>query len=497
MFDNYSLQVEIIFKEAEKEMLDLKHPYVGTEHILLSLLRNDDEVIKIFNKYGVTYKSFKQKLINLIGESSKKSCYILWSPLLKKVVYNSELKIDNKKEIKPLDILESLLEEDEGIAIRVLDEMDIDLDSIYMEIKNDKKSSDRLEIFTIGKNLQKTVNMDEKIFGRDEEITKIIEVLVRKNKNNPILIGEAGVGKTAIVEELARRINKGEVPSIIKDKIIVVLEMGSLVAGTKYRGEFEEKLNRIIKEVENNPNIILFIDEIHTLVNAGGAEGAINASDILKPYMARGSIKIIGATTINEYNKYILKDKALSRRMEVINILEPNVEQTINILKKIKHSYEQYYNIKLTDENIKTIVDCTSIYLKNKYNPDKSIAMLDLLCAKKSVMESFYVDNILNNRLKRIREYKNNMVERNDFGKALEWYNTEKELEVKMINNPQIKLEHNEIINFVKSHCNIKTDIGNNELNTIKRKIKEKVIGQSLALNEIFKGGRNPLPLHP
>ena len=358
MFDKYSLEISRIFKDAEEEMLELNHPYVGSEHLLLSLLKNSKVIANIANKNNLTYDNFKKELILVVGSSTKKSKYILYTPLLKRII-NLSLEEANEKriELNAIHLFKALLEEGEGIAIRLLYGMNIDLEKLYDEVKdNVKKNNKKLEIFNIGKNLMDITNMDEQVIGRDKEISLIIETLIRKNKNNPLLVGDAGVGKTAIVEELVRRIKKCEVPKILQDKKIVMLEMGSLVAGTKYRGEFEEKLTKLIRELENNPEIILFIDEIHTIVNAGGAEGAINASDILKPYLARGKIKVIGATTTGEYNKFILKDKALNRRFELIRVLEPNTNETINILKNVKINYENHYNIKISKENIKDIV---------------------------------------------------------------------------------------------------------------------------------------------
>lgn len=267
--------------------------------------------------------------------------------------------------------------------------------------------------------------------------------------------------------------------------------MASLVAGTKYRGEFEEKLNRIIKELENNQDIILFIDEIHTMVNAGGAEGAISASDILKPYMARGKIKIIGATTTHEYSKFILKDKALARRLEVINVLEPGYEETIKILNSIKESYEKYYNVNISTDNIKTIVDCTSKYLKNSYNPDKSISMLDLLCAKKSILEYEKKDNNSINKLEIIREKKNSMVQTNNFTKALEYYNIEKKLEMEIDDNKKIELDNKEIKKFIKNHCNIHNLINLDNIQLLDKTLKERIIGQNLAINKIIRSIKN------
>ena len=247
--------------------------------------------------------------------------------------------------------------------------LNINLDQLYKELKNSSiKHINKLVIYEIGQNLNKSVNLDEKVVAREKELDLIIETLLRKNKNNPLLVGKAGTGKTAIIEELARRIEKKQVTDELINKKIIMLEMSSLVAGTKYRGEFEERLNKIIEEVVNEKDIILFIDEIHTLVNAGGAEGAIDASNILKPYLARGQIKCIGATTTEEYEKYIAKDKALERRFQKILISEPTDEETEIILKAIKKEYEKHHNIKISNKNIKDIIYFANKYIYNKNN---------------------------------------------------------------------------------------------------------------------------------
>ena len=460
MFDKYSLEISKIFKDAEAEMLELNHPYVGSEHLLLSLLKNSKTISSIASKYDLTYDTFKKELILVVGSASKKSKYILYTPLLKRIINLSLEEASEKRvELKDIHLFASLLEIGEGIAIRLLYGMNIDLEKLYDELRNNvKKGNKKLEIYNIGKNLMDIVDMDEQVIGRDKEISLIIETLIRKNKNNPLLVGDAGVGKTAIVEELARRIKRGNVPKILQDKKIVMLEMGSLVAGTKYRGEFEEKLTRLIKELESNPDIILFIDEIHTIVNAGGAEGAINASDILKPYLARGKIKIIGATTTNEYNRFILKDKALTPRFELIRILEPSILETINILNKVKVSFEKHYNIKITKENIKDIVNLANIYIIDKKNPDKSLDILDSVCAMKEV-DSYTLNKI--NNLKSVQQNiikeKEEMVKSNDFKKALSLHKEELNISNKInkLNKQSSKITTKDITNLLSRKYNI------------------------------------------
>ncbi len=501
MFDKYSLEISRIFKDAEEEMLELNHPYVGSEHLLLSLLKNSKVIANIANKNNLTYDNFKKELILVVGSSTKKSKYILYTPLLKRII-NLSLEEANEKriELNAIHLFKALLEEGEGIAIRLLYGMNIDLEKLYDEVKdNVKKNNKKLEIFNIGKNLMDITNMDEQVIGRDKEISLIIETLIRKNKNNPLLVGDAGVGKTAIVEELVRRIKKCEVPKILQDKKIVMLEMGSLVAGTKYRGEFEEKLTKLIRELENNPEIILFIDEIHTIVNAGGAEGAINASDILKPYLARGKIKVIGATTTGEYNKFILKDKALNRRFELIRVLEPNTNETINILKNVKINYENHYNIKISKENIKDIVYIANKYIVDKKNPDKSLDILDSVCAMKEV-DSYTLNKInnLKKELKKIIVEKEDMVKKNDFKKALLLHNKEIFLE-KKINRASLtssKITKKDLYTLLSRKYNI--PLLKYDFNALEKYLNNNIIGQENAIEKIIdaiKNHNNDLPL--
>lgn len=486
MYNNYNLETSRIFKDAEKIMISLNHGYVGTEHLFLSMLKNSEEIRNLLEKYQIEYDSFLEELLLVVNSENCKKVACIYTPLLKKVIKNAEMHAKNSY-ITPLMLLESLLEEGEGIAIRILISMGLDIDKLYDEIKQkDKKSNQKLEIYNIGKEMSKDLS-DDFVVGREKEIDLITETLLRKNKNNPLLIGDAGVGKSAIVEELARRIKKGDVPNALKNKKIISIEMSSLVAGTKYRGEFEEKLNKIIKEVENNPEIILFIDEIHTLSNAGGAEGAINASDILKPYLARGKIKVIGATTTNEYNKFIAKDKALSRRFDLIKINEPSIDETINILSKIKPSFEHHYNIKISEENIRQIVDLTNKYILDRFNPDKSIDLLDSVCAMKEVKSPKEKNIIiLKNKLSNIIEAKEKMVKNNNFEEALNYRKQEIELyeKIEKEKNSSNRITNNDIKEVMLRKSNIPNM--KNNWKDLKAYLNNEIIGQEEAINEII-----------
>ena len=486
MYNNYSLEVKRIFKDAEKIAIDLNHPYIGTEHLLLSLINNDDKIKKILLKYDLTYDEFLDELLLVVGTSENKKCTCIYTPLLKRVIKTAD-EISKNKMMEPMHLLEAILEEGEGIAIRIIISMGIDIDKLYDEIKKKhKKGNTKLELYNIGKDMSE-INSDDILVGREKELNLIIETLLRKNKNNPLLIGPAGVGKSAIIEELARRIKSGNVPNKLKDKKIVSLEMSSLVAGTKYRGEFEEKLNKVIKEIEENPEIILFIDEIHTMANAGGAEGAINASDILKPYLARGKVKIIGATTTNEYNKFIAKDKALSRRFEIIKINEPTIKETENILSKIRPSFEKHYNIKITEENIKNIVSLTDRYVLDRFNPDKSIDLLDSVCAMKEVESTKEKDiSKLKDKLLNIVKKKENMVKKNNFDEALKYRSMEIKLQEKIDKeeNTPNKITAKDIKEMLERKNNI--PFIENDFKDLENYLLDNIIGQNNVVREII-----------
>ena len=373
-----------ILKVAEKEMLDCHHPYVGTEHLLLSLLKNNN-ISPICYKFKLTYSSFKRELLKVIGKAKKKSEVILYTPLLKIVIdkaYNKAY--DEHKDMDEFYLLSALLSEQDGIALRIVDNMGVDINALSKEINKPNL------LYELGISLNDKTN--DNIYLRDKEINEIMEILLRKNKNNPILIGHAGVGKTAVVEELARRIKKGEVPDLLKNYEIILINTSTLIAGTKYRGEFESRVNNLINEVKKCQNIILFIDEIHTIVKTGASDGSIDAANILKPYLARGEIKVIGATTTEEYNEYIKKDPALTRRFTPVMINEPSNEDMEYIMNKIKKSYEDYYHLKIDKKCLTYILDLTNKYLPHSYNPDKSIELLDTACARKILDNK---DNIL------------------------------------------------------------------------------------------------------
>ncbi len=366
-----------ILEIAEQEMLNCHHPYVGTEHLLLALLKNNN-ISEICLKYNLTYKNFKKELIKVIGMANKESVNILYTPLLKIVIENASKKANKEqKELDEFYLLSSLLNEQDGIALQIVSNMGVDTESLTNEINKPSL------IYQLGVSLNEKES--DRVYLRDKEINEVMEILLRKNKNNPLLIGHAGVGKTAIAYELAHMIKEGNVPDKLKNKEIVLINTSTLIAGTKYRGEFELRVNNLIKEVMKCKNIILFIDEIHTIVKTGASDGSIDAANILKPYLARGDIKIIGATTYEEYNEYIKKDPALVRRFTPVMVNEPSNKDMLTIMDKVKKNYESFYDLKINKNTIKYLIDITDKYLPNLYNPDKCIEVLDTVCSKKLI----------------------------------------------------------------------------------------------------------------
>lgn len=494
MFVNFSEEVRHILKQAEKERADLNHPYVGSEHLLLSLLKNS-KLKEVFEKRGLTYNKFKNKLIDIVGVGTKKSEFILYTPLLKRILENSiiEAREDNNKNVTPEILVISILDSEEGVANSILKSLKINMDKLYYDIKSKKynkstrkKKSLLDELATDLTKLAKEGRLDP-VIGRDKEISRTIEILLRRKKNNPILIGPAGVGKTAIVEEIANLIAKGKCPNFLKHKRIISLNIFSLVSGTKYRGEFEEKLKNVIRELEENDDIILFIDEIHTMVGAGGAEGAIDASNILKPSLARGTIKIIGATTLDEYKKFIEPDSALSRRFQNVMVNEPNKEDVVKILMEIRPLYEKYHNIIMPKKLINELVNLTDKYLSNRYEPDRSIDILDEVCAKVSITENYLEKRLkrLNEKLNTIKKEKIKAIENNNFKLAYSLKNKENSIDNIISNlkvNKKIVTKEN-ILDVIKlkSNINLINIDGNRKefYKNLEDKLNNIVIGQN------------------
>ena len=362
-----------VLKQSEKEAINLKHGFIGTEHFLIGTLSQNNELSNILKKE--INKDFFINETNKYIKKEKNVSFPIYTPLLKKIILQST----NKNEITLRNVILNILKNNDGIAITILNNQKTNINKLINKL-------------SINKTLKYGINLNEKvknknyipIVGRTKEINELIEALCKKDKNNAILIGEAGVGKTAIIEALAYKINKGEVPKELQNKKIIEICMSSVISGTRYRGEFEEKMEKIIDEFKENEEYILFIDEIHTMVGTGGSDGAIDASNILKPPLARNEIKCIGATTTSEYKKSFLKDKALNRRFQIINIEEPTQLETLNILKNTKKYYENFHNVKISSKELNTIIKLASKD-KSKKEPDRSLEMLDLVCTKAKI----------------------------------------------------------------------------------------------------------------
>lgn len=481
MKNNFNLEVKKILKEAEQEMFDLNHPYVGSEHMLLGILKISTELKTLLANYDLTYERFRRELINVVGTARKKSELALYTPLLKRIITDAieEAEETNKGIVEPTHLLLGMLEEGEGVGIRILFNMDINVDAIYNDIvkmSNKQKSEKNSILLEIGKPINSAP--DEHIYKREDELNNLIEVLLRKNKNNPLLLGEAGVGKTAIVEELARRIESGDVPDKLQNMKIIEIDTGSLISGTRYRGEFEDRLNKIIKEAVSEKNIILFIDEIHTLVNCGGAEGAVDAANILKPYLARGELKVIGATTLKEYKTTIYKDKALDRRFQIINVEEPSLKDTEYILKNIKANYESHHNVIITDENIKDIIKYSDKYIFNRFNPDKTIDILDSVCAHVQLTRPNK-----NNCLGELNKKKEKFLSNKKYKEALE---TELQIKDLKENTSKIQITKEDILKVVEYRANIPVlDHFNEKLSRLAPTIKTHIYGQDKQIDEV------------
>lgn len=500
----FSEEAGHILKQAKLEMQKLKHAFIGSEHLILSILNNNNIISNKLNDYGVNYDIFRNKLIKTIGIGKSINNYFIYTPLLKRILEESILdtKELNQKEVSLNTIFLSLLDEGEGVGVRVLNSLGLDLDNLYEElcINSIKKNSNKkLLINECGNDLTKQAkdNLFDPLIGRDNEVEELIEIIVRRNKNNPLLIGEAGVGKTAIVEELAKRIINGNVPDKLKNMKIISISMGTLVSGTKYRGEFEDRVTKIIKELEENKEIIVFIDEIHTLVGAGGAEGAIDASNILKPALARGNIKVIGATTINEYKNSIMKDKALNRRFQTILVKENTISETKDILLKLKSIYEDYHHVLISDEIINKIVLLSDKYISDKRNPDKSFDILDTVCAKVSLKKNNSLIKIdkLKEELRNIKNKKNSLIKKHHYNEATIIRNNEMELESKLnkllltTKEPRKRIiTLKDIASVLEKKSNIPIyEINDNikKVNKLENYLKTRVIGQDLVIKEL------------
>lgn len=426
MFGKFTEEAQKVLTLSRKEMIALNHTFIGTEHFLLAILSQKKLPITVkLNEFGLFYDDFKRELVNIVGMGDKKCEWYVYTPLMKRVIESAILDSrDSNNGIVTINhLFNALLDEGEGVAVRIIYSLGLDYDELYnlfIEENSFDSRDKKLLIDELGVDLTAKADTLDPVIGRDEELKRVIEILSRRTKNNPILVGKAGVGKTAIVEELARLISMGKVPNNLKNMRIISLDMATTVAGTKYRGEFEERVRKILKELEECNDIILFIDEIHTLVGAGGAEGAIDASNIFKPALARNKLKCIGATTMDEYKQYIESDAALERRFQKIEVNEPTFDTIDKILTKLKPIYEDYHGVIIPDDVLKSIPVLAKKYVYDRFEPDKSLDILDEVCVRVKLKDISKYDKIsdLDLKLKDIRSLKNTAIYNQDFEEA-------------------------------------------------------------------------------
>lgn len=516
-----------VLNEAKMIAEKLKHSYIGTEHILYGLSKNIDCVAgKVLDNLNISPKSIKNKIIEYIGiEDNIEYELIGFTPKTKRLLESAyiESKKYNRDLIETEDILIALLDDPKFMANKMLIDLGINLKDAYLEIQEVLSSKNNnfnnIEDYELISEIKKedivtlkkySIDLTKKakegkldpVIGREKETRRVIEILSRRIKNNPCLIGDAGVGKTAIIEGLAEKIANKEVPDELKFKKIFSLDISMLLAGSKYRGDFEERMKKCLNEAQKNKNIILFIDEIHMIVGTGAAEGAIDASNILKPLLARGDIQLIGATTINEYRKYIEKDNALERRFQSVIVEEPSKENTILILKGIRDKYEAHHNVKIKEEAIYSAVELAKRYINDRNFPDKAIDLIDEACSRVKLDVFNMPENIkeLENSLSKIKLEKEENIKIENFERASKLKQKENELERKIkeenekwknkYNNKVIEITEKDIGNVVSDITGIEINkINENEFNKLKRiesNLKKEIIGQNEAIEKVI-----------
>jgi ATP-dependent Clp protease ATP-binding subunit ClpC len=453
MFERFTDRARRVVVLAQEEARMLNHNYIGTEHILLGLIHEGEGVAaKALESLGIALEGVRQQVEEIIGQGQQApSGHIPFTPRAKKVLELSlreALQLGHNY-IGTEHILLGLIREGEGVAAQVLVKLSDDPDLVRRRVlellsgnegkepaeaggRGEGTPSSSLVLDQFGRNLTQSARESklDPVIGREKEIERIMQVLSRRTKNNPVLIGEAGVGKTAAVEGLAQKVVKGEVPETLKDKQLYTLDLGSLVAGSRYRGDFEERLKKVLKEIKTRGDIILFIDEIHTLVGAGAAEGAIDAASILKPMLARGELQTIGATTLEEYRKYVEKDPALERRFQPIQVGEPSLEHTIEILKGLRDRYEAHHRVSITDGALVAAATLADRYINDRYLPDKAIDLIDEAGARMRIRRMTAPPDLreFDEKIAEVRRDKESAIDAQDFERAARLRDEEKQL---------------------------------------------------------------------
>ena len=528
MFERFTERARQVVVLAQEEARTLKHNYIGTEHILLGLLREEEGLAaRVLEGLEITVEEVRAQVIRIVGSGEEvTSGQIPFTPRAKKVLelaLREALSLGHNY-IGTEHILLGLVRENEGVAARILADFDADSEKIRNEIirmlsgpgrrqgqsgggsgggggatgqAGDKKSSKLLDQF--GRNLTKMAEDGklDPVVGRQKEIERVMQILARRTKNNPVLIGEPGVGKTAVVEGLAQRISSGQVPELLRGKQIYTLDLAALVAGSKYRGEFEERLKKVMKEIGQRGDIILFIDEIHNLVGAGAAEGAIDAASILKPALARGELQTVGATTLDEYRKYLERDAALERRFQQVKVEQPSIEETQQILRGLRERYEDHHKITITDEALEAAAVLSDRYISERFLPDKAIDLIDEAGSRMRIRTMTAPPSYreLEDEIETVRKDKEAAIEAQEFEKAANLRDTERRLtnkkrdleeEWKAEDAPRPSIGEEEIADIVSMWTGIPvfklTEAETQKLLRMEEELHKRVIGQEAAI---------------
>ena len=506
--------------------IELGHNYIGTEHILYGLVKEGEGIAaKVLLNKGITPEKTVKKIEEIVGKGNEIEETLGFTPRTKRILENAflETKKIGSNFIGTEHLLLAILKESDCLAVKIILELNVEIPKIYNEIAKvvneeeiDNDINKKLSKSVGGTSATPTLNQYgdditakaeegkyDTIIGREKEIERIMQIISRRNKNNPCLVGEPGVGKTAIVEGLAEKIIAGDVPENLKNKRIIDLDISGIVAGAKYRGDFEERIKKILDEVKKAKNIILFIDEIHTIVGAGAAEGAIDAANILKPLLARGEIQLIGATTLDEYRKYIEKDSALERRFSIINVNEPSAKNTIEILKGIIDKYEAHHNVKITNEAIESAVNLSVKYITDRFLPDKAIDLIDEAASKIRTKIFTEPDEIkeLQEEITILAKEKEEAIYEQEFEKAAQLRDKEellkKKLNEKMENLEKIRnrdvaeITEENIAEIVSRWTGVPvqklTQDENNKLKNLEENLHKRIIGQNKAVEAVAK----------
>ncbi|MBE6063548.1 MAG: ATP-dependent Clp protease ATP-binding subunit [Clostridium butyricum] len=522
-------RAQVVILEAENESEKFKHGYVGTEHMLLGLLKEDGYSAGVLKKYGIEINNIREMLKRYLGygDVTKTGDDILLTPRTKRLLDESftEAKKMNHRFVSPEHILLALINQEEGMAYTILKSLKFNFSSVDEELRifltgnyedrscdsdekgtAKKKNTPMLDKYGRDLTEQAREGKIDPVIGRETENQRLLEILCRRTKNNPCLIGEPGVGKTAVVEGLAQKIVEGNIPEILKNKRVISLDLTSMIAGAKYRGEFEDRLKKAMEEIHEDKNVIIFIDEIHTIIGAGGAEGAIDASNILKPALARGEIQCIGATTIDEYRKHIEKDAALERRFQPVIVGEPTKEETLQILKGLRDKYEAHHRVKITDAALEAAVNLSDRYINDRFMPDKAIDLIDEGAAKVRIESLTTPPDLkeLENKITSLDKEKEDAIMIQDFEKAA--YLRDKEREVKenlenmkkdwsnRTSDNTLVLDEEKIASVVSLWTNIPieklTESESERLLNLENILHKRVVGQNEAVKSISRAVR-------